>query len=205
MLLTPKKKIITLRLLVAFVICTTFLSFFLLTRPTEIMNFLDEDNTRNEQYKDAPQGFDLKENLSTPIISHVNILVIVISSLVTFCLLFLYTPSFTRFLPKSTDYRMKWKLSKFLLPERVLVVETKDSSVIIRRNRLSLGGLFLNNYIMEVHIKKEKIDDIRGLMDYIGITKFEERESKYVGYKTVSISNLPLQIIQFKAILDIYT
>ncbi|MHA1213686.1 MAG: hypothetical protein ACTSR2_11450 [Candidatus Hodarchaeales archaeon] len=205
MLLTPRRKIVSLRIAVVFALCTTFLSIFFLVQPTEMPNIVLEDNIRGEQYTEASQGIYSKGSPLNSVITYMSFLIVLSCSLVTFCLLFLWTPSFVRILPKDSVYKMKWKQSKLLLPERVLVIDVEGNSALIRRNRFSIGGLFLNNYVMEVHIQKENITDIEGLMSHIGITKFVEKESEYIGHKIVSLSNLPVQIVQFKAILSVYT
>ncbi len=132
-----------------------------------------------------------------------DILSIAIIAICVFVLLgslILWTPSFSGVITTDKSGRTVWVRNKFGIPERLFCFRIDNIQIKVKRNRSSLNGLLMRVFNLEIHFKEES-PEIQRIANFTGMKRQKKSIKSPILYKTVKMKNLPLQVIQVRALL----
>ncbi|MFX0085438.1 MAG: hypothetical protein ACFFAU_07165 [Candidatus Hodarchaeota archaeon] len=129
-----------------------------------------------------------------------SIAIVAICVFVLLVSLILWTPSFSGVITADKSGRTLWVRNKFGIPERLFCFRINNIQIKVKRNRSSLNGLLMRAFNLEIHFKEET-PEIQRIADFTGMKRKTKSIKSPILCKTVKIKNLPLQLIQVRALL----
>lgn len=95
---------------------------------------------------------------------------------------------------------MIWRKGRFGVPTRQLAFNLGTTSILIRRKSSTIKGLILRELLFEIHLEKGNQQYLE-IADFNAIERIREELNSYILEKTIKPENLPIQLIQIRALL----
>ncbi|MHA2226376.1 MAG: hypothetical protein ACXAC8_14295 [Candidatus Hodarchaeales archaeon] len=200
MLLLPSSKILKYRLLITGLVISILVTTFLFTAwlpqawsTYEESSFFNPGNLSDIEKMSTAASIDFFPFMI------VGLFFIIILIVLGGGLLY-WTPSLSYLTKKEGIGEMQWNWRRFGFPERIFTLRERNTIITIKRKRSSLTGVFMNEFSMEIYISS-KISDVKMIHDFMSIEKKILTPTYHILSKTVKPKNLPLSLLQARAIL----
>ncbi len=201
MLLLPNKRVWRYQITLIVVLAITLSSMVVIISLQPIIQNSSQTSSWIGVYQRESMADYAKVEIVNPLLEIISSLIFIIGILILIESLFFWVPSLTDLTVNKNKGKMIWFWKRFRFPERAFTLLDTGTKILIRRKRSSLKGLLMREFIMEIHISKDR-SEIKRISDFTGITKIiQKTPSQTILMKTVMLKSLPLQILQIRTLL----